>query len=488
MRLIHLLLCLICAGCTVLPGTAPPKPAPVPSVEIPPKPEVHLVPPRIALALGGGAARGFAHIGVIKALEAHGIVPDMVIGTSAGSLVGALYASGYGGFDLQRTALQLDDSIIADWSMPDRGFIKGEALQNFVNQAVQNRVMEKLNKPFAVVATDLQSGEPVVFRTGNTGMAVRASSSVPGVFQPVTINGHEYVDGGLVSPVPVRAARAMGADLVIAVYISNNPRMGKTRDSVDLMLQSFAIMGQSIAGYELPEADIVIRPDTGRIRSTGFEDRHLAIIEGRKRDWRRFPPSSRRSRRRRSASVVEQQAARAVETLFPVAFLHVGNFHLAAAAGRVHEALVADIDADMGIGAPARVEEYEVAGLQIGLVDFRADLAHGLRIARQHESRDLLEDMTDETAAVEPALRIGTAPFVVDADEGERLHGDFARALKVAIGYRRGRGWRSYRGGCGCIRRQGGRGDQHERQSYELGKYFHRRHYRRCGGDCKCLI
>jgi NTE family protein len=266
----------------MLPRGSEPAPKPAVSVEVPPKPEARLSAPKIALALGGGAARGFAHIGVIKALEAHGIVPDMVIGTSSGSFVGALYASGYGGFDLQRVALQLEDTVIADWSLPDRGFIKGEALQNFVNHAVQNRTMEKLNKPLAVVATDLQSGEPVVFRTGNTGMAVRASSSVPGVFQPVTISGREYVDGGLVSPVPVRAARSMGADLVIAVYISNNPRLGKTKDSFDVMLQTFAIMGQSIAGYELPEADIVIRPDTGRIRSTGFEDRHLAIIEGEK--------------------------------------------------------------------------------------------------------------------------------------------------------------------------------------------------------------
>ena len=282
LRFAAALLLSVLAGCNVLPRSPEPAPKPAPVTELPPKSEVRPAPPKIALALGGGAARGFAHIGVIKALESHGIVPDMVIGTSSGSLVGALYASGYGGFDLQRTALQLDDTIIADWSLPDRGFIKGEALQNFVNQAVQNRPMEKLNKPFAVVATDLQSGEPIVFRTGNTGMAVRASSSVPGVFQPVTISGREYVDGGLVSPVPVRAARAMGADLVIAVYISNNPRLGKTRDSVDVMLQTFAIMGQSIAGYELSEADIVIRPDTGRIRSTAFEDRHLAIIEGEK--------------------------------------------------------------------------------------------------------------------------------------------------------------------------------------------------------------
>jgi len=282
LRFAAALLLSVLAGCSVLPRSPEPAPKPAPVTELPPKSEVRPAPPKIALALGGGAARGFAHIGVIKALESHGIVPDMVIGTSSGSLVGALYASGYGGFDLQRTALQLDDTIIADWSLPDRGFIKGEALQNFVNQAVQNRPMEKLNKPFAVVATDLQSGEPVVFRTGNTGMAVRASSSVPGVFQPVTISGREYVDGGLVSPVPVRAARAMGADLVIAVYISNNPRLGKTKDSVDVMLQTFAIMGQSIAGYELSEADIVIRPDTGRIRSTAFEDRHMAIIEGEK--------------------------------------------------------------------------------------------------------------------------------------------------------------------------------------------------------------
>ena len=117
------------------------------------------VKPRIALALGGGGARGFAHIGVIKMLEAQGIVPDIVVGTSAGSLVGALYASGYNGFELQRIGLQLEDSVITDWSLPDRGFLKGEALQRFVNQNVQNRPLEKLNKPFGAVATDLQSGE-----------------------------------------------------------------------------------------------------------------------------------------------------------------------------------------------------------------------------------------------------------------------------------------------------------------------------------------
>ena len=280
MRFSAALLFLLVAGCGMLPHSQESAPKPAPAAQVSPDPV--FVRPKIALALGGGAARGFAHIGVIKALEAHGIVPDMVVGTSAGSLVGALYASGYGGFDLQRVALQIEDTLITDWAMPDRGFIKGEALQAFVNQAVQNRPLDKLNKPFATVVTDLQSGEQVVFRSGNTGMAVRASSTVPGVFQPMTINGREYVDGGLTSPVPVRAARAMGADLVIAVDISNVPRFGKTKDSFDILLQTFAIMGQRLAGHELAEADIVIRPETGAMRGTDFTNRHLAIIEGEK--------------------------------------------------------------------------------------------------------------------------------------------------------------------------------------------------------------
>lgn len=264
------------AGLALGACSTPPKPAaPVlPTVvEIPP-------PAKIGLALGGGAARGFAHIGVIKALEAHGIVPDVVVGTSAGSFVGALHAAGYSGFDLQRVALALDDSAMADWTLPDRGFIRGEALQNFVNRAVQNRPLEKLNKPFGVVVTDLQSGNAVVFRTGNTGLAVRASSSVPGVFQPVAINGRQYVDGGLVSPVPVRAARELGADVVIAVDVSSKPQFGRTRDSVDVLLQTFTIMGQSIARFELTEADAVIRPDISRLSGTDFDSRHLAILEG----------------------------------------------------------------------------------------------------------------------------------------------------------------------------------------------------------------
>lgn len=247
-------------------------------------PTTGVAPPqfKVALALGGGAARGFAHIGVIKALEAQGIIPDIIVGTSAGSVVGALYAAGYNGFELQQLSMQMDESQVSDWSMPNRGMIKGEALQVFINNAVKNRTLEKMNKVFAVVATDLNSGEMIVFRSGNTGMAVRASSSVPGIFQPVSINGHEYVDGGLVSPVPVRVARSLGADFVIAVDISDKPINNKTESSIEVMLQTFNIMGQSISRGELPEADIVIRPVTPGISSTDFKDRHMAVLQGEK--------------------------------------------------------------------------------------------------------------------------------------------------------------------------------------------------------------
>jgi NTE family protein len=254
------------AGC----GSLSEKPAPPPA------------PVKIGLALGGGAARGFAHIGVIKALEAQGIVPDIVVGTSAGAVVGSLYSSGLSGFELQKIALDIDESQIGDWSLPDRGVFKGEALQNFINRAVANRPLEKLPRSFAVVATDLKSGEAALFRSGNTGMAVRASSAVPGVFQPVNINGRDYVDGGLVSPIPVRAARGLGADFVIAVDISVNPRDARTANTFDVLLQTFAIMGQSIGRYEKTEADIVIRPVTAELPATDFAGRHRAVLEGEK--------------------------------------------------------------------------------------------------------------------------------------------------------------------------------------------------------------
>lgn len=263
------------AGCSTSPVSAPVTPQPAVSPARPIK---------IGLALGGGAARGFAHIGVIKALEAQGIVPDVVVGTSAGSLVGALYAAGNNGFALHKLALEMDEAAISDWSVPifakATGVLKGEALQNYVNKAVNNASLEKLKIPFGAVATDLKNGEPILFQRGNTGAAVRASSAVPGVFQPVRIGERSYVDGGLVSPVPVRFAREMGADFVIAVNISSQPDAQPSTSTLEVLLQTFAIMGQSINAFELKEADVVIQPRLGTMKGSDFPGRNNAILAG----------------------------------------------------------------------------------------------------------------------------------------------------------------------------------------------------------------
>ena len=239
---------------------------------------------KIGLALGGGAARGFAHIGVIKALEAQGIVPDIVVGTSAGSVVGSMYAYGYNGFTLQKMALEMDEASISDWALPffskSPGVLKGEALQAYVNKTLHNQPIEKLKIPFGAVATDLKTGQPILFRRGNTGMAVRASSAVPSVFQPVTIAGKTYVDGGLVAPVPVRFAREMGAEFIIAVNISSATDQAATASSVDVLLQTFTIMGQRLNQLELKDADIVITPALGGMGGADFNGRNLAVLAG----------------------------------------------------------------------------------------------------------------------------------------------------------------------------------------------------------------
>jgi NTE family protein len=241
---------------------------------------------KVGLALGGGAARGFAHIGVIKALESQGIFPDIVVGTSAGSLVGALYAAGNDGFTLNKMAIDMDEATLSDWSMPlfntSSGVLKGEGLQNYVNNVLRNTPIEQLKKPFGAVATDLKSGSPILFTRGDTGLAVRASSAVPGVFQPVKIGTHSYVDGGLVAPVPIRFAREMGADFVIAVNISSRPEAQAAVSSVDILLQSFTIMAQSISRQDLKEADIVIQPSLATMKGDDFGGRNLAILAGEK--------------------------------------------------------------------------------------------------------------------------------------------------------------------------------------------------------------
>lgn len=272
-------------GPPALPPIAPAPPAAGPAADPTAAPAAAaarpLRPPRIGLALGGGAARGFAHIGVIQILEEAGIKPDLVVGTSAGSLVAALYASGRSGQELAATALTMDEGAITDWAFPSRGVIRGEALARYVREQTAGRTIEQMKLPLGIVATDLDSGAPVLFQRGDTGVAVRASSAVPAVFQPVKIGEREYVDGGLVSPVPVRYARQMGAEMVIAIDISSPPDGNPTGDSFKLLMQTVAIMMKSINRLELREADIVLRPSLVGVTSADFNSRVRAIRAGR---------------------------------------------------------------------------------------------------------------------------------------------------------------------------------------------------------------
>jgi NTE family protein len=235
---------------------------------------------KIGLALGGGAARGFSHIGVIKMLEASGIHPDVVAGTSAGSVVGALYASGMDPFQLQQAALALDEASIRDVRLFSGGLVQGRALQDYINKEVGNRPIERLQLPFAAVATQLESGRRTVFVLGNTGQAVRASSSVPGVFEPTAIDGKHYVDGGVVSPVPVDAARELGADFVIAVDISAKPDASNPDDMLGIIGKSITIMGRQLGEQELARADVVIHPKLNGMGAADFTQKDQAIMRG----------------------------------------------------------------------------------------------------------------------------------------------------------------------------------------------------------------
>ena len=270
-------LALFVSACQTVPPPSPTPPSTLPPPPPPPPPR----PPRIGLALGGGAARGFAHIGVIQVLEEAGIRPQLVVGTSAGSLVATLYAAGRSGAELGTLALGMDESAITDWSFPGRGVIRGEALARYVREQTGGVAIENMKLPLGIVATDLDSGQPILFQVGDPGVAVRASSAVPAVFQPVRIGDREYVDGGLVSPVPVRFARQMGAELVLAVDISSPPDGQATGDAMRMLLQTFAIMGKSINTFELRDADVVLRPKLAGIGSADFTARQRAIVAGR---------------------------------------------------------------------------------------------------------------------------------------------------------------------------------------------------------------
>lgn len=237
--------------------------------------------PRIGLALGGGSARGFAHIGVLKALVQAGVKPEVVVGTSAGSLVGAFFAAGFTPWQIEELALHIREVDVADFaSASKRGMFAGDALWKVVNDYLKGARIESFKIRYAAVTTDLRTGELQVLRQGSAADAVRASCSIPGVFVPREIGGRELVDGGLVSPLPVKVTRQMGCDLVLAVDVAARPRRSDFSGLYEVILQSFEIMGRALADQEGAGADLVIRPDTGQYASSDFKVRKEMIQTG----------------------------------------------------------------------------------------------------------------------------------------------------------------------------------------------------------------
>ena len=230
--------------------------------------------PVVALVLGSGGARGYAHIGVIQALEKYGIKPDFIVGTSAGSIVGSLYASGKSGQQLHDIAMNLKVGDVREFKIGLKGFFDGQKVEDYVNEQVAQQPLQNMKIPMYVVATELKDGKQTIFNYGNTGQAVRASVSIPSMFIPTTINGREYVDGGLVSPVPVNIARDLGADVIIAVDILAQPIHTETTNMWGLFNQNINIMQNRLAAEELKNADIVIQPDLR-------EKAHIFDVNGR---------------------------------------------------------------------------------------------------------------------------------------------------------------------------------------------------------------
>lgn len=235
---------------------------------------------RLALVLGGGCHRALAHVGVIKVLEANGIMPDLIVGTSAGSMVGALYASGLRAASLENAAAQLTWDNIQKFDLSRFGFYVADPLRTYINQTIGGKIIEQFPTRFAALAADLHTGTARLFDRGEAGLAVQASASTPGVFQPTQIDGRTYVDGGVISPVPVGAARRLGAQTVIAVNVSFPPTEARLRDVVDVVMQAFTISTHQIVLRELAAADVAIAPVIPQVDDMGFKNHPLFIAAG----------------------------------------------------------------------------------------------------------------------------------------------------------------------------------------------------------------
>lgn len=220
---------------------------------------------KIGLALSSGAIRGFSHLGVLQVFEEEGIPVDIIAGTSAGSLVGGLYALGIELKYLIQLATNIKWEHFTDLTIPKRGLILGKRFLDFLHVLTQNKTFDDVKIPFAAVATDIERGEPVIFRSGSIAEAIRASSSIPGIYVPYRKDGRLLVDGALVDRVPISLVREMGADIVIAVDVGFGIGRTRLKNIFEILLQASDIMMREISRERWLDADIIIRPEVGHL-------------------------------------------------------------------------------------------------------------------------------------------------------------------------------------------------------------------------------
>jgi NTE family protein len=242
--------------------------------------EKALASPKVGLALGSGGARGFAHLGVIKVLRDEGIPIDLIAGSSMGALVASFYGAGLDVDRLYKLSRVFKRKYYLDFTVPKMGFIAGKRVKELIRIFTHGKKIEELDIPIGIVATDLMSGEKVVFKNGPVAEAVRASIAIPGIFVPEKLDGRLFVDGGVVDRIPVSVAKEMGADIVIAVDVSNVKVNADITSIFDVIIQSIDIMQMELVANREVASDVMIRPKVEMYNSKAFTNIEEIIVIG----------------------------------------------------------------------------------------------------------------------------------------------------------------------------------------------------------------
>jgi NTE family protein len=251
--------------------------------------------PTLGVALGSGSVHGLAHLGVLRVLRSEGLRPGVIAGTSAGAIIGALWAAGMEQDAIESTALDLDWQGIGSLTWPTRGLMTNAPLQRRIEQAVGERRLEALPVPFGAVATDVLDGSRVLLRKGRVGLAVGASSSIPVLFEPVRVDGLDLFDGSLTEPVPVDSAREMGADFVVAVDVAYRPNDARPKGVTDMAFQMMHIMINALINEQIGRAEFIVRIELHHLMHRGWTPQTL-IDEGARAMRAAWPALSERLR------------------------------------------------------------------------------------------------------------------------------------------------------------------------------------------------